>query len=98
VAWLAIKEMRDEARAERLEVVSGNGPNETWKEISAGSLPPMFSKFRKVFATELTTRFQLDTTPSRHVQLALQMNPTVNVSADGPLGFTSSPSGTCFKF
>ena len=38
-----------------------------------------------MFAQELTKRFLLDTTPSRHVQLALQMNPTVNVSADGPL-------------
>ena len=85
VAWLAVKEMRDEACAERLEVVSGAGDDETWKEISGTSLPQMFQKFRKVFAKELTKRFLLDTTPSRHVQLALQMNPTVNVSADGPL-------------
>ena len=85
VAWLAVKEMRDEACAERLEVVSGAGDDETWKEISGTSLPQMFQKYRKVFAKELTKRFLLDTTPSRHVQLALQMNPTVNVSADGPL-------------
>ena len=85
MAWLAIKEMRDEACAERLEVISGAGNDESWKEIAGTSLPPMFQKFRKVFAKELTTRFRLDTTPSRHVQLALQMNPTVNVSADGPL-------------
>ena len=55
----------------------------------------MFQKFRKVFAKELTKRFQLDTTPSRHVQLALQMNPTVNVSADGPLLANKSAFHEC---
>ena len=95
VAWLAVKEMRDEACAERLEIVSGAGNDEIWKEISGTSLPPMFQKFRKVFAKELTKRFQLDTTPSRHVQLALQMNPTVNVSADGPLLANKSAFHEC---
>jgi len=70
---------------DRLEVVSGHGASQSWKEISGGSLPRMFQVFRKTFAAELTKRFKLDTTPSSHVQLALQMNPSINVSVDGPL-------------
>ena len=85
LAFMAIKEMRDEAVADRLEVVSGHGASQSWKEISGGSLPRMFQIFRKTFAAELTKRFKLDTTPSSHVQLALQMNPSINVSVDGPL-------------
>jgi len=45
----------------------------------------MFQIFQKTFAAELTKRFKIDTTPSSHVQLALQMNPLINVSVDGPL-------------
>ena len=85
VAHMAICEMRDEALAARLEVVSGHGANETWKEISATSLPNMFQIFRRIFAAQLSKRFKLDTTPSSHVMLALQMNPSLNVSVDGPL-------------
>ena len=85
VSFMAISEMRDEALAARLEVVSGHGENENWKEISGGSLPHMFQLYRSIFAAQLTKRFKLDTTPSSHVQLALQMNPAIDISADGPL-------------
>jgi len=71
LAYMAIREMRDEALADRLEVVSGHGASQNWKEISGGSLPRMFQIFRKTFAAELTKRFKVDTTPSSHVQLAL---------------------------
>jgi hypothetical protein len=45
----------------------------------------MFQIFRRIFAAQLSKRFKLDTTPSSHVMLALQMNPSLNVSVDGPL-------------
>jgi len=50
----------------------------------------MFQIFRKTFAAELTKRFKINTTPSLHVQLALQMNPSINVSVDGPLLISKS--------
>ena len=85
VSFAAIKEMRDEAIADRLEVITGRGERENWKEISASTLPTMFKTFRKVLAEQLTARFNLDTTPSEHVQLALKMNPSINMSVDSPL-------------
>ena len=85
LAYMAIQEMRDEALANRLEVVSGHGASQSWKEISGGSLPHMFQIFQKTFTAELTKRVKIDTTPSSHVQLALQMNPSINVSVNGPL-------------
>ena len=54
------------------------------QETNATQLPPMFKTFRKELAQQLTTRFDIDTTPNRHVLLALKMNPAVNTSADGP--------------
>ena len=76
--------MRDEAVAGRVELVSGRKESEVWKEVSGESLPSMFQTYRKLLATELTTRFQLDTTPNTHVLLALKMNPSVNTNADSP--------------
>ena len=84
VSHLNMQAMRDEARAERLEVVSGRGATETWKEVSAASLPAMFKLFRIELAAQLTKRFRLDTMPSKHVLLALKMNPAVNTQVDGP--------------
>ena len=55
VSFTLMSEMRDEARADRLEVVSGRGDKEVWKDISGQSLPLMFQKFRKIFAKQLTT-------------------------------------------
>ena len=62
--------MRDEAVADRLEVVSGHRASQSWKEIPGGSLPCMFQIFRKTFAAELTKRYKLDTKPRSHVQKA----------------------------
>jgi len=42
LAYMAIREMRDEALADCLEVVSGHGENQIWKEIPGGSLQRMF--------------------------------------------------------
>ena len=85
LSWMSTLEMRDEARHDRLEVVSGRGAAEAWKEINASSLPAMIKTFRTIFSAQLTTRFNLDTTPSKHIQLALKMNPSLNTSMDGPL-------------
>ena len=84
VAYLLVGKMRDEAVAGRVELVSGRKESEVWKEVSGESLPSMFQTYRKLLATELTTRFQLDTTPNTHVLLALKMNPSVNTNADSP--------------
>ena len=43
----------------------------------------MFQIYRKELASQLSSRFALDTTPSRHVLLALMMNPFVDTSAEG---------------
>jgi len=63
------QEMRDEATADRVELVSGRKELETWKEMNASALPMMFKIFRKELAAQLTTRFQLDVCPNRHVLL-----------------------------
>jgi hypothetical protein len=84
MTYLAIGAMRDEAVAERVELVSGRKETETWKESSAAGLPPMFKTYRKELATQLNTRFRLDTTPNKHVLLALKMNPAVNTTVDSP--------------
>ena len=77
--------MRDEAKHDRVELVSGRQETEAWKETNASGLPEMFKIFRKEFAAELTKRFELDTTPSSHILLALKMNPAINTAADSPL-------------
>jgi hypothetical protein len=84
VTYLTIEAARNEARAERLELVSGRKETETWKEVSASALPPMFKTFRKELVSQLTTRFALDTTPNKHVLLALKMNPSVNTATNSP--------------
>ena len=53
--------MRDEAAAERVELVSGRGEDETWTKVAAESLPEMFQKQREIFREQLTKRFRLDT-------------------------------------
>ena len=80
-----VREMRDEAVADRLEAVSGRKETETWKEVNAAALPPMFRTFRKILALQLCKRFDLDTTPNPHVQLALRLNPSVNTDAGSEL-------------
>ena len=77
--------MRDEAVHQRVELVSGRDATETWKETNASSLKPMFKTFRKEFASELTTRFTLDSTPDKHTLLALAMNPSLNTTSSSPL-------------
>ena len=77
--------MRDENKADRVQIVSGRGESETWKEVNASGLAQPFKTFRSVFAEELTTRFLLDTTPNKHIQLALKMNPAINTEPKGPL-------------
>eukprot|EP00966_Prymnesium_polylepis_P293436 6777468-Prymnesium_polylepis.1 len=42
----------------------------------------MFKAFRKELAAQLTTRFSLDTTPSKHVLLALKMNPSIDTTPE----------------
>ena len=82
--YLLLETARDEAKHDRVELVSGRGDTETWKETNAAGLDPMFKTFRKEFAAQLTTRFSLDTTPSKHVLLALKLNPSVNTATDSP--------------
>ena len=84
VSYLLIEAVRDEAAADRVMLVSGRKEKETWKEVSAGSLPAMFGTFREILVKELTERFELNTTPNKHVLLALKMNPSVNTKPDSP--------------
>ena len=77
--------MRDEARADRIELVSGRGETEVWKDSNSLALAPMFKTFRREFVAQLNTRFQLNTTPNKHVLLALKMNPSINTDTDSPL-------------
>ena len=77
--------MRDEALADRVFLVSGRDDTEMWKETNASSLAPMFKTFRKELASQLAHRFKLDTTPSKHVLLALKMNPSVNTESHSAL-------------
>ena len=85
--------MRDEATADRVELVSGRKELETWKEMNASALPMMFKIFRKELAAQLTTRFQLDVCPNRHVLLALKMNPAINTSTTSLLFTGKSAMG-----
>ena len=41
----------------------------------------MLKIYRKELANQLSSRFALDTTPSKHILLALKMNPSVDTSA-----------------
>ena len=54
--YLLIGAMRDEAVADRLEVISGRGVTETWTEVNASGLPEMFQIFRKELAAQLSQR------------------------------------------
>lgn len=83
--YICSQAMRDEATHDRVEIVSGRNETEAWKEANASALAPMFLTFRKEFAKQLTTRFSLSTTPSKHVLLALKMNPSINTSATSHL-------------
>ena len=84
VAYLLVNGMRDEAVAQKVELVSGRKESESWREGSGDSLPPMFKTYREVLAKQLTKRFELDTTPNKHVLLALKINPSVNTNPDSP--------------
>ena len=84
VAYLLVNGMRDEAVAQKVELVSGRKESQSWKEVSGDSLPPIFRTFREVLAKQLTKRFELDTTPNKHVLLALKINPSVNTNPDSP--------------
>ena len=46
-------------------------------------LPRMFQIYREELASQLSSRFALDTTLSKHILLALRMNPSVDTSAEG---------------
>ena len=83
-AFKLITVSRDEARAERVELVSGTSKEGEWKEASAASLAPMFRKWREIYAEQLTKRFMLDTTPDEFTLLAMKMNPSINTELDGP--------------
>ena len=85
IAYLLVSGMRDEAVADKVELVSGRKESESWKEVNGTSLPAIFQTFRKLLAQQLIKRFQLDSTPNKHVLLALQINPSVNTTPDGPL-------------
>ena len=45
---MTVEALRDAAKADRIELVSGTDKEGTWKETSAGALPEPFKKFRKV--------------------------------------------------
>ena len=77
-AFVSVEAMRDEAIADRVELVSGRGDSEVWTQVAAKSLPPMFQTFRKVLSEQLTKRYNLDTTPDRQTLLALKMHPAIN--------------------
>lgn len=84
LAYALLGLMRDEAKTERLEIVSGRGDAEQWKEVNASGLPRMFKNFRSIFAAQLAERFKLDSTPDKHTLLALKMHPAINTDLDGP--------------
>jgi hypothetical protein len=69
------------AIAERFQLVFGQTKEGEWREVHAGTLPSMFRTFRRVFAEELNSRFGITTTPSRHILLALAMDPSQDTSA-----------------
>ena len=79
-----LQALRDEAACPRLEIVSGSGDSEVWKETSAQQLPHMFQEFRKILTAQLAKRFSLDTTPDVCTLLALKMHPAINTLIDGP--------------
>ena len=70
----------------RIQLVSGRGAAESWNEVPATRLDPMFKSFRRIFVVEAATRFKLKGTPSEHVLLCLKMSPFVDTSADGHFG------------
>lgn len=84
LAYVLLQMMREEARADRVEVVSGRNHTEVWKEVNAAGLPSMFKTFRTVFASQLCDRFHLDSTPDKHTLLALKMHPAINTALDSP--------------
>ena len=82
IGFLVLRNMRAEYTADRIELVSGRKTSETWTEVSALSLPEMFKTFRSEFASQIATRFSIDTTPDRHTLLALKMHPAINTEPD----------------
>lgn len=79
IAYILIGGMRDELKADRVEIISGRGESETWKEVNANGLPKMFKLFRSIMVSQLTQRFKLDTTPDKHTLLAMKMHPAQSI-------------------
>jgi hypothetical protein len=84
LAYMVVRAMVEEAKADRFEIISGRDADESWKEVSAQSLPMMFQTFRKILAKQMTDRCKLNTTPPNHILLALKMHPAINTDKDGP--------------
>ena len=84
LAYCTLAQLRDEAVAQRVELVSGRKESEMWTEVAAAGLPQPFQVFRQVFAEMLTSKFQIDVTPDEFTLLALKMNPSINTTLDGP--------------
>jgi len=91
-AYDCLQVIVEQAEAPRVQVVSGRGAAESWAEVPATRLDPMFKDFRSIFASECNTRFKLKGTPDEHVLLALKMNPFIDTSKDGDFGHAATQS------
>mmetsp|Transcript_6900 Transcript_6900/g.22669 ORF Transcript_6900/g.22669 Transcript_6900/m.22669 type:complete len:246 (-) Transcript_6900:100-837(-) len=85
-AHLLMMALVQQMEAPRLQVVSGRGPTESWDEVAAARLDPIFKEFRSIFTEQATARFSLKGTPNEHVLLCIKMSPFVDISTDGPFG------------
>ena len=90
-AYLMVSLLKQLNDAPRLAVVSGRDETESWDEVQTNKLHPMIKQFRIVFSSEIDKRFHITTTPSKHVLLALKMNPSIDTSREGPL-FKNKPA------
>jgi hypothetical protein len=68
-------------KSAKLNLVSGAGEKEVWKDVHEASLDPMFRTYRRIMAEQLDQRFKLSGHPGREVLLCLKLNPLVDTSA-----------------
>lgn len=66
-AFLVLSTLLSQFESPRLQLVSGRFNMESWYEIAAARLKPMFKAFRKEIVDQLCSRFKLKGTPKEHV-------------------------------
>ena len=82
---MAVEAMHASAIAPKIELVSGEGDEKSWKTVAGCNVVTHLQKFRTLFAEQLDKRFQVTGCPDKHVLLALRMDPMLDTSSTGKI-------------